>query len=86
MARMMMRNMSTSIGIVRLYDSLPDKRPEKLRGVARRKLCEAQFDDLECRDLLDAGGAEYCFCRGAFNFGVLAVMKKRLRLGSFPGQ
>jgi hypothetical protein len=55
---------------VRLYDSLPDTHPEKLRGEPRKKSGETQFDDLECRGLLDAGGAEYRFCRAAANFGV----------------
>jgi len=35
---------------------------------ARRKSCEAQFDDLECRNPLDASGAEYCFCRLRLTF------------------
>jgi hypothetical protein len=61
---------------VRLYDSLPDAHPEELRGVSRRKSGEAQFDDLECRGLLDAGGAEYRFCRAAVNFGVPDVSRR----------
>jgi hypothetical protein len=36
-----------------------------------QKSGEAQFNDLECRDLLDASGVK-CFCRAAFNFGVHA--------------
>ena len=61
---------------MRLYDLLPNTHPEAPRGAARRNSSEAQFDDLECRDLLDASVAEYCFCRAVFNFGVSAPTKE----------
>src|SRR5262245_5001533 len=31
-----------------------------------RRSCEAQFDELEFRDLLDPADAEYCLCVAAF--------------------
>jgi hypothetical protein len=46
-------------------------RPMLTNGrIPPQKSGEAQFDDLACRDLLDASGAEYCFCRAAVNFGI----------------
>ena len=44
--------------------------------VVLRRSCEAQFDELECRDLLDEGDAEYYLCAAAFNFGVPDVTKE----------
>jgi hypothetical protein len=54
---------------VRLYDSLPDTRKNFAANPAE-KSGEAQFDDLGRRGRLDAGGAEYRFCRAATNFGL----------------